>query len=62
MMKSGRLVSDDLVNQLVDIRLSEPECRSGVILDGYPRTLNQAEVLLRLLENRISSCRDTLSG
>lgn len=51
-MKSGKLVSDELVNRLVDIRLGMPDCRSGVILDGYPRTLNQADVLLRLLENR----------
>lgn len=52
LMKSGRLVSDELVNRLVEIRLSDPDCRSGVILDGYPRTLNQAAALLALLENR----------
>jgi adenylate kinase len=52
LMKSGRLVPDDLVNRLVDIRLSAPDCALGVILDGYPRTLNQAGVLLSLLENR----------
>ncbi|HEX4810498.1 MAG TPA: nucleoside monophosphate kinase [Bryobacteraceae bacterium] len=52
LMKSGKLVSDDLVNRLVEIRLAQPDCRSGVILDGYPRTLNQAKVSLRLLEGR----------
>jgi adenylate kinase len=51
-MKSGKLVSDELVNRLVEIRLSEPDCQYGVILDGYPRTLNQARVLLSLLESR----------
>jgi adenylate kinase len=52
LMKSGKLVPDELVNRLVEIRLSEPDCQSGVILDGYPRTLNQARVLLTLLDNR----------
>ena len=52
LMKSGRLVSDELVNRLVEIRLGEPDCQFGVILDGYPRTLNQAGALLALLENR----------
>ena len=44
--KSGRLVPDDLVNILVRERLQEPDCAQGVILDGYPRTINQATVLL----------------
>jgi adenylate kinase len=52
LMRAGKLVSDELVNRLVEIRLSEPDCQSGVILDGYPRTLNQAGVLLDLLGNR----------
>lgn len=52
LMKSGKLVSDELVNRLVEIRLAQPDCRFGVILDGYPRTLNQAKVSLRLLEGR----------
>jgi adenylate kinase len=52
LMKSGKLVSDELVNRLVGIRLSAPDCQSGVILDGYPRTLNQAGVLLGVLESR----------
>jgi len=45
LIKSGKLVSDDLVNELVESRIVEPDCRSGIILDGYPRTLNQAGVL-----------------
>ena len=47
-MKSGRLVSDDLANQLVEERLQHDDCSSGVILDGYPRTINQAGVLLEM--------------
>jgi adenylate kinase len=51
-MKSGRLVPDELVNQLVEVRLRTPDCRDGVILDGYPRTLAQAGVLLEMLRLR----------
>jgi adenylate kinase len=42
-MDRGQLVPDDLVNQLVADRLTQPDTRRGYILDGYPRTLNQAE-------------------
>jgi adenylate kinase len=49
LIKSGKLVPDELVNQLVECRIAEPDCRGGMILDGYPRTLNQARVLLELL-------------
>jgi adenylate kinase len=49
LIRSGKLVSDELVNDLIKARLGEPDCQSGVILDGYPRTLNQAKVLLELL-------------
>jgi adenylate kinase len=50
LLKSGKLVSDDLVNQLVEGRIAEPDCRSGIILDGYPRTVNQAAVLLDMMK------------
>ena len=52
LMKSGKLVPDELVNRLVEIRLQNPDCRDGVILDGYPRTLAQAGVLLEMLRLR----------
>jgi adenylate kinase len=42
LVDQGKLVSDDLVNQMVADRLSQPDTRRGYILDGYPRTLNQA--------------------
>ena len=50
LIKAGKLVPNELVNQLVEQRVSEPDARSGMILDGYPRTLNQAGVLLDLLK------------
>ena len=49
LMRSGRLVSDDLVNELVAERLTQPDCQNGVILDGYPRTVGQAGVLLGMM-------------
>jgi adenylate kinase len=42
LVDQGTLVSDDLVNQMVADRLSQPDTRRGYILDGFPRTLNQA--------------------
>lgn len=45
LMAKGQLVPDDLVNQMVSERLSEPDTEHGYILDGFPRTLNQAEWL-----------------
>ncbi len=49
LLKSGKLVPDELVNRLVEQRLAEPDACGGMILDGYPRTLNQAGVVLELL-------------
>lgn len=46
-MHAGSLVSDDLVNRLVEQRLAEADSQGGFILDGYPRTRAQAEHLLR---------------
>jgi adenylate kinase len=42
---AGALVPDDLVNRLVDSRLAQCDCARGFLLDGYPRTLAQAEWL-----------------
>jgi adenylate kinase len=49
LMRAGRLVPDELVNRLVSERLAEPDAQSGVILDGYPRTLAQAGETVRML-------------
>ncbi len=49
LMSQGKLVPDDLVNQMVAARLTDPDTEHGYILDGFPRTLNQAEWLDRQL-------------
>ena len=48
-LESGALVSDDLVIKLVEERFKEPDAQRGGLLDGFPRTLAQAEALERLL-------------
>jgi len=45
LMSQGKLVPDDLVNQMVAARFTEPDTEHGYILDGFPRTLIQAEWL-----------------
>jgi adenylate kinase len=45
-MDSGGLVSDDLIIGLIKDRLAEPDCANGVLFDGFPRTIPQAEALL----------------
>jgi adenylate kinase len=51
-LQSGGLVGDDIVNQIVAGRIQQPDCRSGFLLDGFPRTLPQAVFLDRLLAER----------
>jgi adenylate kinase len=51
-MASGGLVSDDLVNEMLVRRLSRDDCAGGFLLDGYPRTVEQAEFLDTVLEAR----------
>ncbi len=45
LMQQGKLVPDALVNEMVAVRLAEPDTARGFILDGFPRTLPQAEWL-----------------
>ncbi|EUB62935.1 Adenylate kinase 2 [Echinococcus granulosus] len=52
LMEGGQLVPDDIVCELIDQKLDSPECRKGFILDGFPRTIPQAEKLSDLLHKR----------
>ena len=54
-MERGELVPDEIVISLVEERLSMPDSDSGFVLDGFPRNLNQAEALDRILgEKRVT--------
>lgn len=52
-MKAGELVSDDIVIGLVRERLARPDCRRGYILDGFPRTIAQAEAVRAMDPGRV---------
>jgi adenylate kinase len=51
-MIRGEPVADDIIIRLVEARLMEPDCRRGFILDGFPRTIVQAEELDKFLRQR----------
>lgn len=51
-MKRGELVPDELVIGLIEGKLGSEECRGGVLFDGFPRTLRQAEMLDKLMDEK----------
>ena len=50
----GGLVPDDLLNGIIEERLKDPDCRSGYVLDGYPRTRGQAEGFERMVQGDLT--------
>ncbi len=52
LLDAGELVTDELVNLMVEERIQRPDCARGFILDGYPRTLGQAGTMTRRLAAR----------
>ena len=51
-MDAGKLVSDEIVNDIVSERLDQADCTNGFILDGYPRTLSQADTVEAMLDRK----------
>ncbi len=60
-MDKGLLVPDDLVVAIVEDRLKEDDCKSGFLLDGFPRTVNQAKTLDKVLENMNTSLNNVIN-
>ena len=60
-METGQFVSDDVTDKIVARRITADDCAGGFILDGYPRTTEQAETLNRLLRDRAVSLDAVIS-
>ncbi|MGI6414684.1 MAG: adenylate kinase [Thermoguttaceae bacterium] len=51
-MASGQLVPDEIIIEIIRERLAEPDCQGGYLLDGFPRTIAQAEALDKMLADK----------
>jgi len=56
-MATGGLVDDETVNSLIEDRVAQEDCKNGYLLDGFPRTRNQAEVLDKMLASTNDSIK-----
>ena len=52
-MDAGQLVTDDIVIGIIAERITEADCKDGFLLDGFPRTVAQAEALDKMLSNNL---------
>ena len=50
LLEKGQFVSDDIVLELLEERIKQPDCENGYVLDGFPRNINQANRYLELLQ------------
>jgi len=60
-MQQGGLVSDEIVLGIVEERLAQDDCRSGFVLDGFPRTIPQADALVLILQRLGRSIEHVIS-
>jgi adenylate kinase len=60
-MDAGGLVPDDLVVRMIEARLNQPDAKTGVLLDGFPRTVPQAVTLDAMLTARDQAVADVIS-
>jgi adenylate kinase len=51
-MEKGTLVPDDMTIKLISERLNEPDCKKGCVFDGFPRTIEQAKALDKMMASR----------
>jgi adenylate kinase len=59
-LDAGELVADELIMQIVQDRLGRPDCASGFLLDGIPRTVNQSELLDAILARMATPLTDVV--
>ncbi len=60
-MQQGGLVSDEIVLGIVEERLAQGDCRNGFVLDGFPRTIPQADALVQILQRTGRSIEHVVS-